>query len=61
MESRLPLPPFTFEAAVQKVSAAPNGWHTRDLPKVSMAYSARSARRNRAEFVKGRALSALGL
>ncbi len=61
MASRPPLPPFNFEAAVQKARAATDGWHTRDLPKVFMACTAGSARRNRAEFVKGRDLSELGL
>ncbi len=60
MESRPPLPPFTFETAVQKVRAFEDGWHARDLPKVSMACTASSAWRNRAEFVKDRDLSELG-
>jgi nuclear transport factor 2 (NTF2) superfamily protein len=54
MESRPPLPPFTFETAVQKVRAAEDGWNNRDPQKVSMAYTAGSQWRNRAEFVKGR-------
>ena len=55
MESRPPLPPFTFEAAVQKVRAAEDGWNSRDPQKVSMAYTAQSRWRNRAEFISGRA------
>ena len=54
MESRPPLPPFTFEIAVQKVRAAEDGWNNRDPQKVSMAYTAGSQWRNRAEFVTGR-------
>ncbi len=54
MESRPPLPPFTFETAVQKVRAAEDGWNNRDPQKVAMAYTARSQWRNRAEFVTGR-------
>ncbi len=54
MESRPPLPPFTFETAVQKVRAAEDGWNNRDPQKVSMAYTAQSKWRNRAEFVTGR-------
>ena len=54
METRPPLPPFTFETAVQKVRAAEDGWNNRDPQKVSMAYTARSQWRNRAEFVTGR-------
>ena len=54
MESRPPLPPFNFETAVQKVRAAEDGWNNRDPQKVSMAYTAGSQWRNRAEFVTGR-------
>ena len=54
MESRPPFPPFTFETAVQKVRAAEDGWNNRDPQKVSMAYTAGSQWRNRAEFVTGR-------
>jgi nuclear transport factor 2 (NTF2) superfamily protein len=54
MESRPPLPPFTFETAVQKVRTAEDGWNNRDPQKVSMAYTAGSQWRNRAEFVTGR-------
>ena len=54
MESRPPLPPFTFETAVHKVRAAEDGWNNRDPQKVSMAYTAGSQWRNRAEFVTGR-------
>ena len=54
METRPPLPPFTFETAVQKVRAAEDGWNNRDPQTVSMAYTAGSQWRNRAEFVTGR-------
>lgn len=54
MESRPPLPPFTFETAVQKVRAAEDGWNNRDPQKVSLAYTAQSIWRNRVEFVSGR-------
>ena len=54
MESRPPLPPFSFDTAVQKVRAAEDGWNNRDPQKVSMAYTAGSQWRNRAEFVTGR-------
>jgi nuclear transport factor 2 (NTF2) superfamily protein len=60
MASKPLLLPFTFETAVQKVRAFEDGWHARDLPKVSMACTAGSGWCNRAEFVKGRALSELG-
>ena len=54
METRPPLPPFTFETAVQKVRAAEDGWNNRDAPKVSMANTAGRQWRNRAKFVTGR-------
>ena len=54
MESRPPLPPFTFETAVQKVRAAEDGWNNRDPQKVALAYTAGSQWRNRSEFVTGR-------
>ena len=54
METRQPLPPFKYETAVQKVRAAEDGWNNRDPQKVSMAYTAGSQWRNRAEFVTGR-------
>jgi uncharacterized protein len=54
MESRPPLPPFTFDTAVQKVRAAEDGWNNRDPQKVAMAYTAGSQWRNRVEFVAGR-------
>ena len=53
-ETRLPLPPFTLETAVQKVHAAENGWNSRDPAKVALAYSSQSQWRNRSEFVTGR-------
>ncbi len=54
MESRPPLPPFTFETAVQKVRAAEDGWNARDPQRVALAYTPQSNWRNRAEFVTGR-------
>ena len=53
-EQRPPLPPFTAETARQKVRAAEDGWNSRDPVKVSLAYTADSVWRNRAEFVTGR-------
>ena len=51
---RPPLPPFTYEDAVQKVRAAENAWNTRDPQKVSLAYTIDSTWRNRSEFISGR-------
>lgn len=54
-ESRLPLPPFNRDAAIQKVRMAEDGWNSRDAERVSLAYTENSQWRNRAEFVNGRA------
>ncbi|QND53748.1 nuclear transport factor 2 family protein [Phyllobacterium sp. 628] len=53
-EQRPPLPPFTHETATQKVRAAEDGWNSRNPERVSLAYTADSHWRNRAEFVQGR-------
>ena len=55
MQTRPPLPPFTREAAIQKVRMAEDGWNSRDPEKVSLAYTPDSRWRNRSEFVNGRA------
>lgn len=52
--SRLPLPPFTLETAVQRVRLAEDGWNSRDPAKVALAYSTDTRWRNRAEFLTGR-------
>jgi nuclear transport factor 2 (NTF2) superfamily protein len=52
-EQRPPLPPFTFETAVEKVRKAEDAWNTRE-PSVALAYTPDSIWRNRAEFLKGR-------
>jgi Protein of unknown function (DUF1348) len=43
MTTRPPLPPFTREAAIQKVRLAEDGWNTRDAEKVSSGLLARFA------------------
>ncbi len=53
-DSKPPLPPFTTETATQKVRMAEDAWNSRDPQKVSLAYTAGSQWRNRAEFVSGR-------
>jgi hypothetical protein len=50
----LPLPPFTFDTAVEKVRKAENAWNTRNPAQVALAYSVDSNWRNRAEFLVGR-------
>jgi len=52
---RPPLPPFTRETAIQKVRMAEDAWNMRDPERVSLAYTADSRWRNRAEFPVGRA------
>jgi nuclear transport factor 2 (NTF2) superfamily protein len=53
-EARSPLPPFTYETALEKVRKAENAWNSRDPHKVSLAYTVDSRWRNRSEFVTGR-------
>jgi uncharacterized protein len=54
-QARPPLPPFTRETATQKVRLAEDAWNSRDPQRVSLAYTADSQWRNRAEFPSGRA------
>jgi hypothetical protein len=51
---RPPLPPFTLATATQKVRMAEDAWNTREPVRVSLAYTADSRWRNRAEFLQGR-------
>lgn len=53
-ESRPPFPPFTKQAATQKVQAAEDAWNTRDPGRIALAYSVDSVWRNRDTFVEGR-------
>jgi nuclear transport factor 2 (NTF2) superfamily protein len=53
-ESRPPFPPFDRASALRKVRAAEDGWNGRNPERVSMAYTADSAWRNRDEFFQGR-------
>ncbi|MDT3382210.1 nuclear transport factor 2 family protein [Labrys neptuniae] len=53
-EQRPPLPPFTREAAIQKIRAAEDGWNSCNPERVSLAYTPDSRWRNRSEFLKGR-------
>jgi uncharacterized protein len=52
--SRPPFPPFTAETAAEKARMAEDAWNNRDPAKVSLAYTADSRWRNRAEFLQGR-------
>ena len=51
---RPPLPPFTYDTAVQKVRMAEDAWNSRDPHRVSLAYSPDTAWRNRSTFLNGR-------
>jgi hypothetical protein len=52
---RAPLPPFSYEGAVQKVRMAEDAWNSRDPAKVALAYTRDTAWRNRDVFLNGRA------
>ena len=52
---RPPLPPFTAENAAQKVRLAEDAWNTRVPVRVATGYTFDSERRNRTEFLTGRA------
>jgi len=54
MEQKLPLPPFYFETATQKVQLAEDAWNSQDPEKVSLAYTKDTEWRNRSEFINGR-------
>jgi len=54
MEHKLPLPPFDFETATQKVKMAEDAWNTKNPEKVSLAYTIDTEWRNRDLFINGR-------
>jgi nuclear transport factor 2 (NTF2) superfamily protein len=54
METKAPLPPFTYESAVQKVRMAEDAWNSRDPDRVVLVYTDNTVWRNRAEFPVGR-------
>jgi nuclear transport factor 2 (NTF2) superfamily protein len=54
-ETRPPLPPFDRDGAIEKIRLAEDAWNSREPQRVSLAYSADSVWRNRAEFLQGRA------
>lgn len=53
-EKRYPIPPFTWETALQKVQAAEDAWNSKDPERVCLAYTLDTEWRNRTEFVNGR-------
>ncbi|MEJ2407515.1 MAG: nuclear transport factor 2 family protein, partial [Candidatus Thiodiazotropha sp.] len=54
METKPPLPPFTFETACQKVRLAEDAWNTRDPDRVVLVYTEETRWRNRSEVPVGR-------
>ncbi|GEN76579.1 nuclear transport factor 2 family protein [Chryseobacterium hagamense] len=54
MEQKHPLPPFTFETALEKIQLAEDAWNSRDPERISKAYTTDSEWRNRDQFVNGR-------
>jgi uncharacterized protein len=54
MSTRPPVPPFSRETAIEKVRKAEDAWNIQDPARVSLAYTADSRWRNRAEFLSGR-------
>jgi len=54
MKHRPPLPPFTYESAIQKIRMAEDAWNSRDPDWVVLAYTDDSRWRNRAGFPVGR-------
>lgn len=54
MEIKAPVPPFTYETAVQKIRLAEDAWNTRDPARVAQVYTEDTIWRNRAEFPVGR-------
>ncbi|MFH7019147.1 DUF1348 family protein [Flavobacterium sp. FlaQc-47] len=54
MEQKFPLPPFTYETAIEKIQLAEDAWNSQDPERVSRAYTTDSEWRNRDQFVNGR-------
>ncbi len=51
---KLPLPPFTLEAALEKVQMAEDAWNAKDPETICLAYTIDTEWRNRTEFINGR-------
>lgn len=51
---RPPLPPFSKQAAIEKIRRAEDAWNGRNPEAVALAYTSDSRWRNRAEFIQGR-------
>lgn len=53
-ETKVPIPPFNYDEAVQKVRMAENAWNSKDSNNISLAYTKDSKWRNRDLFINGR-------
>ncbi len=53
--TRMPIPPFNYADAVQKVRLAENAWNGRNPETVALAYTPDTRWRNRSTFLTGRA------
>ena len=54
MDSRHPVPPFSFRTAKQKIQMAEDAWNSCDPERVAMAYTIDCEWRNCSEFINGR-------
>lgn len=54
MEKKFPLPPFSYEEALEKIQKAEDAWNSKNPDAVSKAYTVDSEWRNRNQFVNGR-------
>lgn len=54
MQQKLPLPPFNFDTANQKVQMAEDAWNSKDIERVALAYTLNTEWRNRDQFIHGR-------
>jgi nuclear transport factor 2 (NTF2) superfamily protein len=55
MSPRLPVPPFTWEAATKKVRSIEDSWNDREAARVALGYTIDSFWRSGTEFFSGRA------
>ena len=54
METKPPVPPFTYESATQKVRLAEDAWNSRNPAHITTVYTEDTRWRNRVEFPVGR-------
>ncbi|WP_027578725.1 DUF1348 family protein [Bradyrhizobium sp. Ai1a-2] len=55
MSPRFPLPPFTWDTAIEKVRAIEDCWNSREPVRVALGYTVDSFWRDHLEFFSGRA------